>query len=297
MNYPPQYIIISPVRDEGKWIDRTIKSVASQTIRPVEYIIVDDASSDNTVSVVKSSIQELPWIKLIELPPREPLPTPEAIVRAFNIGYAQRTCLTPDFIVKLDGDLEFDSSYFEECFKAFEKEPKLGITGGTIQTLHGDKWIIEDVPLHHVRGATKIYRWACWQDIGGLVPRHGWDGIDILRAQMVGWESKHQKHLIVKHFRPMGKRHGGVKFRYERGRTSYYLGSHPIFVFLTGIRRMLDWPYITGGLAIILGYFHAWLKREPQIDDPELIAFNRQQQIQRMSFGLLGNKSKAGSNH
>ena len=285
-----KYIIISPVRDEGKWIALTIQSVASQTILPSEYIIVDDASSDTTVEIIKSFKTELPWLKLIELPPRDPLTTPEAVVRAFNIGYAQRTDPSYDYLVKLDGDLEFGPTYFEECFRAFDEDTRLGITGGTIQTLHGDTWIIEDVPIHHVRGATKIYRWACWQDIGGFIPRHGWDGIDILRAQMKGWTSKHQKQLILKHFRPMGKRQGGVRFRIERGRTSYFIGSHPMFVFLTGIRRMADWPYLTGGLAIIAGYILAWIKHEPQIDDPELIAYNRQQQIRRMSLGLLGAK-------
>lgn len=290
---PPTYLIISPVRDEGRWIARTIESVISQTIQPAEYIIVDDASSDDTVAVVRKYLNSYAWIKLVALPPRGPLSTPEAVVRAFNIGYNQRLTLQPDYLVKLDGDLEFHTNYFEECFNAFSQNPKLGITGGTIQTQHGDHWVTEKVPLHHVRGATKIYRWACWEDIGGFVPRHGWDGIDILRAQMKGWESQHQEHLFLKHFRPTGKRQGGVSVRMDRGRTAYYLGSHPLFVLLSSIRRMLDWPYITGGLGILAGYFAAWFKREPQIDDLELIAFNRRQQIRRMTFGILGRKIRA----
>ncbi len=290
MTPSPNYLIISPVRDEGQWIARTIESVIAQTIQPSEYIIVDDASSDDTAAVVNTYLNTHSWIKLIELPPREPLTTPEAVVRAFNIGYNQRHNPQPDYLVKLDGDLEFSSNYFEECFNAFDQNPRLGITGGTIQTQHGDHWVTEKVPLHHVRGATKIYRWACWEDIGGFVPRHGWDGIDILRAQMKGWESRHQENLILKHFRPTGKRQGGVSVRMDRGKTAYYLGSHPLFVFLSSIRRMLDWPYIFGGLGILAGYSLAWYHREPKIDDSELIAFNRMQQIHRMSFGILGNK-------
>jgi biofilm PGA synthesis N-glycosyltransferase PgaC len=289
----PDYIIISPVRDEDQWIARTIESVAAQTILPREYILVDDASRDQTVERIQHYAGIYPWIRLIALAPRPPMSTPEAVVRAFNIGYDQRQTAAPDYLVKLDGDLQFGPDFFAKCFMAFENDPRLGITGGVIRTLHGNRWVPESVPLHHVRGATKVYRWACWLDIGGFVPRHGWDGIDILRAQMKGWQSRHLPHLLVDHYRPTGKRQGGVSVRIDRGRTSYYLGSHPLFVLITSLRRMVDWPYITGGLAILYGYLSAWTHREPQIDDPELIAFNRRQQIRRMTFGRLGRQMPA----
>lgn len=51
---------------------------------------------------------------------------------------------------------------------------------------------------------------------------------------------------------------------------------------------MVNWPYVTGGLGIIFRYASAWIKQESQFDDKELINFNRQQQINRMSLGLLG---------
>lgn len=41
-------VLISPVRDEEKYIEKTIQSVASQTILPVEWVIVDDGSTDGT---------------------------------------------------------------------------------------------------------------------------------------------------------------------------------------------------------------------------------------------------------
>lgn len=276
------------MRNEGKWISQTINSVANQTIPPKEYIIVDDVSTDNTCEQVEDLQKNYKFLRLIKLPPREPLATPVAVVRAFNIGYAARETKEPDFIVKLDGDLELPGNFFEECFKAFNLDPKLGITGATLKTLFGDRWITEHVPLHHVRGATKVYRWACWMDIGGFVPRHGWDGIDILQAQMKGWESRHLTQVFVKHFRPSGKREGGIKTRIEKGRLDYYLGSLPIYVLISGVRKLVDWPYIIGGIAIVLGYLRAWVRNEQRIDNPELISFNRRKQLNRITFGLFG---------
>lgn len=282
------YVIISPVRNEGRWIAKTIESISQQTILPMEYILVDDDSTDNTTAEIKKILPDHAWIRLIELPAREQMTTAEAVVRAFNRGYSERQTAQPDYIAKLDGDIELPADFFERCFHAFEKDPELGITGGTIRTMHGSTWITERVPSHHVRGATKVYRWACWKDIGGFVPRHGWDGIDILQAQMKGWKSAHIPDLMVDHFRPTGKRQGGLSTRFERGKLYHYLGSHPLFVLFVAARRLFDWPYVSGSAAIIGGYLYAWLKREKQIEDKDLIRFYRQQQLWRMTFGILG---------
>ena len=43
-----RYVIVTPVRDEQKHIATTIAAVASQTILPREWIIVNDGSTDLT---------------------------------------------------------------------------------------------------------------------------------------------------------------------------------------------------------------------------------------------------------
>ena len=43
-----RYIIITPAKNEEKHINLTIQSVISQTIRPIQWIIVDDNSNDRT---------------------------------------------------------------------------------------------------------------------------------------------------------------------------------------------------------------------------------------------------------
>ena len=65
-----KYIIISPVRNEEKNIEYTIKSVISQTIKPLVWIIVDDGSSDATAEIIKKYAQKHDWISLIQLPDR-----------------------------------------------------------------------------------------------------------------------------------------------------------------------------------------------------------------------------------
>jgi len=46
------YIIVSPVKDEERYVEETLKSVVGQTMRPSKWIIVDDGSTDRTPEIV-----------------------------------------------------------------------------------------------------------------------------------------------------------------------------------------------------------------------------------------------------
>ena len=48
-----QYSIITPVKNESKYIGETIESVINQTKLPQEWLIVDDSSTDNTKKIIQ----------------------------------------------------------------------------------------------------------------------------------------------------------------------------------------------------------------------------------------------------
>ena len=54
-----EYILITPVRNEGKVIESVIKSVQSQTILPKKWVIVDDASTDGTGEIARKYSQAI----------------------------------------------------------------------------------------------------------------------------------------------------------------------------------------------------------------------------------------------
>jgi glycosyltransferase involved in cell wall biosynthesis len=49
------YVLVTPVRDEVATIPRTIDSVVNQTLRPTEWVIVSDGSTDGTNAVVEAA--------------------------------------------------------------------------------------------------------------------------------------------------------------------------------------------------------------------------------------------------
>ena len=58
--------IITPSHNAGKFIAKTIESVLAQSYNQWEMIIVDDLSTDNSVSIIESYAQKDPRIKLIQ---------------------------------------------------------------------------------------------------------------------------------------------------------------------------------------------------------------------------------------
>lgn len=65
-NTVPVVSIIVPTYNREGYIERTICSVKSQTFEDYEIIVVDDASIDNTVDVVKNAAKSERRIKLIQ---------------------------------------------------------------------------------------------------------------------------------------------------------------------------------------------------------------------------------------
>jgi len=47
-----RYVVISPCRDEAKYMRQTLDSVIAQSIRPARWIIVDDGSTDETPQIL-----------------------------------------------------------------------------------------------------------------------------------------------------------------------------------------------------------------------------------------------------
>ena len=59
------YLIISPCRNEAKFMRQTLDSVVSQSILPDKWIIVDDGSSDKTPSIIAEYVKKHDWIEVI----------------------------------------------------------------------------------------------------------------------------------------------------------------------------------------------------------------------------------------
>jgi len=58
----PRITVVTPSFNQGKYIERTIKSVLNQKYPNLEYIVMDGGSTDNTLKVLKKYSDKLAWI-------------------------------------------------------------------------------------------------------------------------------------------------------------------------------------------------------------------------------------------
>jgi len=281
-----RYAIVSPVRNEARFIRRTLESVTGQSERPARWVIVDDGSTDETVAIIGEFTASADYIRLLphagddaEKPADRLLWAAEAV--AFNAGLREVDLETVQYIVKLDGDLAFGPDYFATLMDEFEKDPSLGMAGGYCYQVDDGVRRKEWNPESHVRGPTKMYRTECFRDVGGIPTVYAWDALDEIKAQMAGWRTR-SFPLVVEHLKPTGTVGGLVRARVRQGIGAYLLGYHPLFLLARGARLALARPRVIGGAAFLAGYVQASFQRPERIVDADTVAYLRRQQLRRL---------------
>ena len=65
---PLSYVASFSYEERGEYVGKTLDSMASQTIRPLEWVIVNDGSTDKSGEIVESYSARHRWIRLLNLP-------------------------------------------------------------------------------------------------------------------------------------------------------------------------------------------------------------------------------------
>jgi cellulose synthase/poly-beta-1,6-N-acetylglucosamine synthase-like glycosyltransferase len=266
----PRLLIISPARNEGKYIERTIRSMVAQTVRPVHWLIVDDGSTDETPAIAEEAAAQHDWIEVHRRPDRGIRRLGSGVVEAFNDGLRRFELDDFDYLCKLDCDLELADTYFEGLLAKFSEDPRLGTASGKAWIRVGKRLVPERSSDDFSQGQSKLYRVACFREIGGFIPEVMWDGIDCHRCRMLGWRacSFRDDELRFIHLRPMGSSFRGILHgRMRWGRGQYFMGTHGLYALAIGCYRMFERPFVIGGLCILAGYLSACVRRQARYED------------------------------
>lgn len=185
------YVLVTPVRNEEATIGITAESVVQQTLRPAEWVIVSDGSTDGTDQIVRNFAAKHGWIKLHRL---AEIATRSfaSVVRATCDGIRCLAAKEYSYLGLLDGDVRFDADFFERLIAKFEAEPRLGIGGGLVldpgMRMNG----IMGLNLAEVAGATHFFRRTCFESLEELIPipEGGWDTVTCIQARMNGFTTR-----------------------------------------------------------------------------------------------------------
>ena len=286
MNAPAtRYVVVTPVRDEEKYLPCTIESMTRQTVLPLQWVIVNDGSKDKTPQIIDEAARQYSWIRAVHRDDRGYRKWGAGIIEAFYDGYHALDFTDWQFMSKLDGDLSFEPDYFESTFAKFQASPKQGIGGGVLYHFANGRKVLENHPKFHVRGGTKIYRRECWDALGGLWVGPGSDTIDEVKANMLGWITCSFFDIHMIHHRFTGASWGRWGGLVKDGKIDYVSGYHPLFLAAKSIVRLSRRPYLLGSFALLYGYVSAYVHRIPRVDDPSVIRYLRQQQLAKLFGG------------
>ncbi len=278
----PTYVLITPARNEAEFIELTLKSVISQTVHPLKWIIVSDGSTDGTDDLVKKYASDNPWIELVRMPERKERHF-AGKVHAFNAGSAKVADLPYEVIGNLDADTSFDKDYFSYLLQRLAEDPKLGEVGGQLLDTASDQ--SGNTGLEYVSGPCQVFRRECFEAIGGYQPMKsgGVDLVAVLSARMKGWGVRAFTEKVCLHHRQMnGAQMSGLRERLHRGRMDYLLGSHPLWEVFRSVYQMKNKPYVIGGILIFAAYFWRQLFGVERTMPEDLIAFRRKDQMERL---------------
>jgi biofilm PGA synthesis N-glycosyltransferase PgaC len=296
-----KYVLITSARNEERLIAQTLVAVIAQTRRPERWLIVDDGSSDATAEIVEQYSGQHPWIVLLRRPARADRSF-SGKAHAVNTGLEQMKDLDFEIVGNLDADVTFEPDYLEFIVGKFVDNPQLGIAGTPFTETGYDSSRDSFEGENYVAGPCQLFRYRCFQDIGGYVAHDagGVDWIAVMTARMKGWEVRSYPEKRFHHHRSLGTaERGPFHALFSYGEKDYYLGGSPIWQLFRATYRMANKPFVFGGLALGFGYAWAALRRIPRPVSAELMRFHRREQMKKLRtiFGTLLRFKKVDSFH
>jgi len=291
------YVIITPAHNEEAFIEKTITSVLAQTVRPLKWVLVNDASTDRTRVIIDCYAKAHSFIQPVhvERPASRHFGNK---VRAFNRGLAVVRDVKSDCIGNLDADVSFETNYFESVLHEFARDSKLGIAGGMIHTRQGEGYVSQEVALDSVAGAVQLFRRRCYDDVGGFLPLNqgGEDSAAEVIARMKGWKVRTLPKLRVLEHRQTGSATARpLASRVREGRRMQSLGYGPVFFSLRCLYRVKEQPRFLGSCAAFWGYLAGKFGGEPVALPPEAVRYLRAEHRAKLKRLLhLSSGSAAG---
>jgi len=270
------YAAITAARNESENLSRIADSLATQTVLPLRWLIVDNGSTDDTPEIAKALACRYDWIRLVTTDGTARPARGGAVVRAFHAGF-EALDVTPDVVVKLDADVSMAPDHFELLVAAFDADPMLGMASGAELVEESGVW----TKRHQARstvvwGPARAYRWSCLVDVLPLEERMGWDAIDEFKANVRGWRTGTLHELEYRHHRREGERDGArARFWSTEGNAAFFMGYRPTYLLVRSLFRALREP---AALAMLTGYAGAAIRREDRLADRQAVEYLRSQQ-------------------
>lgn len=171
--------VVMPCRDAAPWIEEALDSLAAQSLRPTQVVVVDDGSTDGSADVVEQWKDRHPDLQ-VGLLRRPPSGVHGALAAAVAAAHGELLCrldaddrLAPDYLERLAGALEInpDLAYAYPVMRMF----------GDVEGLYYTRDF--SAPSLVYEGnfvcAGALVRRAAYDEVGGVADLPAWEDWDL----------------------------------------------------------------------------------------------------------------------
>ncbi|AZA53698.1 glycosyltransferase [Chryseobacterium sp. G0201] len=248
-----KFLIIIPAHNEEDNLSFTLNSLQQQSFKDYKVVVVNDGSTDQTPEIIKKYTDQDSRFETINLQKSVHQPGSK-VVNAFKNGLKTQDLDEFDIICKFDADIILPENYLETIKNSFQNNPKNGLIGGLLYIDKNGEWVYEgNSNKHHVRGPMKAYRKECFIEIGGLRETLGWDNIDSILLENLGWKEVILPELQVKLIKVKGADYT-VKESDYYGRYFYFLGLKRFLAYIASSKEAMKSKSIPFFFQIIKSY-------------------------------------------
>lgn len=276
MSNPPRISVITPLYNQGKYIEQTILSVINQDYANIEHIIIDGGSIDNSVEIIRKYEKHIAyWVSERDQGHRY------ALKKGFDRA-------TGDVVAWQNADDYYEPNVFGKVMRVFQEHSEVDLVYGNVRMVDENSRPIGELryaPTNFwstlfegftMNNQAAFFRRSLWDAMGGITFDDYFFDYDLfLRATRIA--RVFFIHQILGNYR----KHAGSGYfsgTLEHLRTDQWVvrrrymgrwGRLPTFVLkalatLSLIRRTLwyvrlgDWDYIIGGIGRRLLGLGSW---------------------------------------
>jgi len=241
------FSVIIPNWNGSRYLRACLDSVRAQTLQPLDVLLVDSASTDNSLELVRRSYPE---VRIV------PLSQNRGFTGAVNAGRARAQ---GTFVALLNQDAEASPDWVQEMTRVAQAHPEAGAIACKILLAErrdhfhsaGDQYGVDGIGVNRgvwqrdegqfdreedvfgACGGAAAYRRSALTQVGGLDEAFFmyYEDVDVAwRLQIAGWRTVYAPRAVVFHQLTSG-----------RGTTaSYYGGRNTLYV----LAKDVPWPVL-----------------------------------------------------
>jgi glycosyltransferase involved in cell wall biosynthesis len=164
----PKVSIITPSFNQGQFLEASIQSVLAQTYSNIEHIVVDGASTDDSVEIIKKYQRHFAWWVSEK---------DQGHADALNKGFAHAT---GDILAWLNSDDIYLPQTVAEAVAVLQEHPEVGMVYGDADLIDNSGSTIGQFAARqtdyrrmlrgsvHIPQATTFFRAELWRQVGPL---------------------------------------------------------------------------------------------------------------------------------